>query len=181
MTIGGPMSLATTTVSTAGNSTFPQTAGNVGGIVVEIDDVDAGNVAISETTIDTSDRQNVTVAEIRFHGGVSIENMNVSKNLDTSLGPRHVQLTGSDASVDQATFYVSEVYADRWTGENSTAYAVWTTSPEDSSELSVNGTVTASDVKFNAHTVGLSDQWMDSYGIDDGHYSVSLNVSCDGC
>lgn len=181
MTVGGPMSLATTTASTAGNSTFPQTAGNVGGFVVEIDDIDAGNVEVTETTIDTTEQENATVAEIRFSGGVSIEGMNVSKNYNTSLGPRHLQVTGVDASVDAVSFYVSEVYADRWTGENQTSYAVWTTSPEDNDQLRVNGSFTATDVKFNAHLVGLTEQRMNSYGIDDGHYSVTLNASCDGC
>jgi len=173
------MSVATTTTA-AGNSTFPQTEAELGGIIVEIEDLDAGNVQVTETTVDTEKEENATVARIDLSEGVAIEEMTITKNYNTTEGDRHLQLRRVNASLDRMTLYTSEVYADQWSTQNQTTYELWTTSPETSSALA-GGDLAATDAKFNVHTAGFSEQRINSYGVSDGWYSVSLNASCNGC
>lgn len=185
MLVASPVAPITTgpVAQTAGNTTFPQTAGNVGGFVVEVEDLGAGNVAVETVTTDTSNYSSVEMAKITFYNDVSLQNVTITKtHPGLSEDDGYTRYHAPDTTVDRVTVYTSEVYAERWASSNDATNYLWTTSPETSDPIrNSSGSVLIEDLKLNSHTFASGQIDVNTVRAKTGTYDVELNVSCDGC
>jgi hypothetical protein len=180
--LGVPLSPQTAAVTVQSNNAFPQSAGNLGGFVVEVSEISAGNVDVELVTIDTAKQSDVEVARMTFHNNVYMEGLTITKNhQNLTRNDGYTQIHSTNYSVDRAVFYTSEVYAESWSTNGNTQSDLWTTQPGvGNQQPQSSGDPVAQNLKLNAHTMGIDDVPVDTYTVEEGTYTVQLDVSYDG-